>query len=568
MKTTNVDQPGEKSHGIARGHAGTARAGTPGPTLRDTDGNEATNPEIIFNGATVIDGGDGTTTVVITADGGGVIDVTGPLYGAAGDGTTDDTTAIQDAIDAVCAAGGGVVYFPAGAYLISATLTVTCDGLTLAGDGGGASIIHAAVGLATGTMIEISGNDCAVRSLGLFSTAIKSGGNGLYLNGCFNTIIQDVHVNNQYDAIKSLASTIVRIVNVDIRDSSRHGIWFDGASGNDFYLNGVVADNTIYATGNGIFISGGEALFAENSDFLHFANGLLIEPTAGRKSQWHFLTNVAFDSCSNDGIHIGGAGDVYGVTFVNCWASSNAVMGAYVGGGAGAVQGITISSSRFIANGRHGIDVASPATRVTLADNFLVSNSTSSSATYHGILVEAGVTHIEITGNQAYNGLGQVSTQGYGLSFESGATDYLVLDGNDFTGNVTGEIENLAGVTGTHRWQGGQASDTGWSATTFWRGDGTWATPAGGAPSGAAGGDLGGTYPNPSVDRIEGIDISATPPTTGQVLTATSTSAAGWATPTSGGFGQLLISDTPSTPLVFADLLQTEAQDDLLYADP
>ena len=34
-----------------------------------------------------------------------------------------------------------------------------------------------------------------------------------------------------------------------------------------------------------------------------------------------------------------------------------------------------------------------------------------------------------------------------------------------------------------------------------------------------------------------------------------------------GAVGELLISDTPSTPLVFADLLQNEAQDDLLYAD-
>lgn len=34
-----------------------------------------------------------------------------------------------------------------------------------------------------------------------------------------------------------------------------------------------------------------------------------------------------------------------------------------------------------------------------------------------------------------------------------------------------------------------------------------------------------------------------------------------------GFVGQLLISDSPSTPLIFADLLQNEAQDDLLYAD-
>jgi hypothetical protein len=36
----------------------------------------------------------------------------------------------------------------------------------------------------------------------------------------------------------------------------------------------------------------------------------------------------------------------------------------------------------------------------------------------------------------------------------------------------------------------------------------------------------------------------------------------------SGGIGPILISDTPSTPLIFADLIQNEAQTDLVYADP
>ncbi len=31
--------------------------------------------------------------------------------------------------------------------------------------------------------------------------------------------------------------------------------------------------------------------------------------------------------------------------------------------------------------------------------------------------------------------------------------------------------------------------------------------------------------------------------------------------------GELLISDTPSTPLIFADILQTDSQDDLIYTD-
>jgi hypothetical protein len=43
-------------------------------------------------------------------------------YGAVHDGSTDDTVAIQDTIDAAEAAGGGVVYFPKGVYSIEGAL--------------------------------------------------------------------------------------------------------------------------------------------------------------------------------------------------------------------------------------------------------------------------------------------------------------------------------------------------------------------------------------------------------------------------------------------------------------
>ncbi|HEX6351425.1 glycosyl hydrolase family 28-related protein [Actinophytocola sp.] len=67
---------------------------------------------------------------------------------AAGDGVTDDTAAIQSAIDAAAAAGGGVVSFPAGTYKVSIrygtnALTLRAN-VTLRGAGPNASTIRLA----------------------------------------------------------------------------------------------------------------------------------------------------------------------------------------------------------------------------------------------------------------------------------------------------------------------------------------------------------------------------------------------------------------------------------------
>lgn len=55
-------------------------------------------------------------------------------FGAVGNGVVDDTNAVQATINAASAAGG-IANFPAGTYLVSATITIGNSGVALVGAG-------------------------------------------------------------------------------------------------------------------------------------------------------------------------------------------------------------------------------------------------------------------------------------------------------------------------------------------------------------------------------------------------------------------------------------------------
>lgn len=85
----------------------------------------------------------GSATTLLNAFGFGtglVYNVKSPAYGAVGDGVTNDQTAIQAALAAAVAAGGGIVFFPKGTYLI-ATAIEWDQRVSMMGVGSGVSLI-------------------------------------------------------------------------------------------------------------------------------------------------------------------------------------------------------------------------------------------------------------------------------------------------------------------------------------------------------------------------------------------------------------------------------------------
>ena len=140
-----------------------------------------------------------------------VFNVKDPTYGAVGDGVTNDQTAIASALAAAVAAGGGVVFFPKGTYLV--TTAIEWDHkVSIVGVGARLSIIStnspSNARIITWTSGTAQNDPLLVSGVG-FSASQANSGEQVYANVAVNVAFSDCG----FGASSNCTGNLLRLTN-------------------------------------------------------------------------------------------------------------------------------------------------------------------------------------------------------------------------------------------------------------------------------------------------------------------------------------------------------------------
>ncbi|MEZ0262239.1 MAG: Ig-like domain-containing protein [Alphaproteobacteria bacterium] len=247
-------------------------------------------------------------------------------YGATGNGVTDDTAAIQAAIDAAAAAGGGEVYLPAGTYIVTGGEEASdgaiqiFDNITVYGDGMGTTTIKLQDGSnddITGilrTPTDVENHDICVHSLTIDGNRDNTGGK---VDGWFNGVSPG----------EPGTDTNITLQNVEIKDCSGYG--FDP---HEQTTNLIISD--CISHGNGL-----------DGFTLDFINGGIVQNCVAYDNDRHGF-NIVTQSSE--------------VSLINCIAYDNTGQGVVVQRGSEDVplpDDILIQGGEFYSNGGDGIQI-------------------------------------------------------------------------------------------------------------------------------------------------------------------------------------------------------------------
>jgi hypothetical protein len=358
-------------------------------------------------GAAVTAGG-GTKHVMVRWNGVRWIVVNPPTtvnvraLGATGNGTTDDTTAVQAAITAV-ASTGGLVYFPPGTYKLTAALTISGTFVTLAGQGRSSilSIAH------TGNAMNVSGQEFTLRDIGI---TVTTG----------STRVGSVIINP--------TNILGHVENVVIQG---------GAANNGGFAGHVTASGSAWTYEHIRFIGGftWEYLFKTKSPAGTMA-GLLIDDLIVFSTTFSdaglifdTLTDTVkvsksqiVSATSAPAIHVRNTGAAQAprwIHFVDVSSETNSLGPCLKVDDGRAVR----YTSGYFATAVNAVTIAAPSTEIEISHNEITNIS------QHGITVAASVTGIRIHGNYFDDGAGLTTTNTYDcINIANSVTNFNITD--------------------------------------------------------------------------------------------------------------------------------------------
>jgi len=250
----------------------------------------------------------GTTAVVAGKVDKGALVLNVKDYGAVGDGTTDDTAAIQAAIDAVpgtTSLAGATILFPYGQYRVTSQITIAMPGVHLMASGGFTALILP---------------DAAMTGV-VFRFAIAS------------TFVRGPRVTN---------------LRISMNGSAAGALLFEGAYDNAILENVFVDGMT--GTAAGIKFTNAAGATTDVSQTITATNCYVAGATGYTGKAWHLerVQEAVFTSCKGLGGGEGSGTSWYlrgcrGVAFYGCSAAVSA-KGWDLDASVTAMVGITISS--------------------------------------------------------------------------------------------------------------------------------------------------------------------------------------------------------------------------------
>lgn len=282
-------------------------------------------------------------------------------FGAKGDGSTDDTSAIQAAINSVSGQSAACIYFPPGVYKTTASLTVTRGQLSLKGAGLGSTVIRCATNgvdvfkirsaVAPNTVSNISISEMQIDTAGFTPTS----GTGLYFENVVSASISNVSLGNHSNSLAILGCFNVVIDNCIFAHgglptpNGRVAIYvskstapYGGTTCANIFLNnvtgtggGTYTDSSTPGAGYGMYIDCVDGLWVDNCYFGYYDQAGVYINKAGFFMSGIKLSNVWLDHARNYGLWLNGSSGVNGAAEFNSVrivGGLNAVYNAYITG--------------------------------------------------------------------------------------------------------------------------------------------------------------------------------------------------------------------------------------------